>query len=127
MPAGLSQRASERESAVCLRTRSKNTSDPELELNRTGEPYAFSHLEIEFDWPEDESPEQERRLNEAVRQIMRYINRSDSNKMGDDMIDSEERAIERRLQTNRSARRLKDLTDHMERHLHRLHLSLIHI
>ena len=52
------------------------------------EPYAFGHLEIEFDWPEDESPEQERRLNEAVKQIMRYINRSDSNKMGEDMIDS---------------------------------------
>ena len=39
------------------------------------------------------------------------------------MIDSEERAIERRLQTNRAARRLRDLTDHMERHLHRLHME----
>ena len=87
------------------------------------EPYAFGHLEIEFDWPEDESPEQERRLNEAVKQIMRYINRSDSNKMGEAMIDSEERAMERRLLTNRSARRLRDLTDHMERHLHRLHME----
>ena len=87
------------------------------------EPYAFDHLEVEFDWPEDESPEQERRLNEAVRQMMRYITRSDSNKMGDEMIDSEERAIERRLQTNRAARRLRDLTDHMERHLHRLHME----
>ena len=87
------------------------------------EPYAFGHLEIEFDWPEDESPEQERRLNEAVKHIMRYINRSDSNKMGEDMIDSEERAMERRLLTNRSARRLRDLTDHMERHLHRIHME----
>ena len=55
--------------------------------------------------------------------MMRYITRSDSNKMGDEAIDSEERAIERRLQTNRAARRLRDLTDHMERHLHRLHME----
>ena len=87
------------------------------------EPYAFDHLEVEFDWPEDESPEQERRLNAAIKQMMRYITRSDSNKMGDETIDSEERAIERRLHTNRAARRLRDLTDHMERHLHRLHME----
>ena len=39
------------------------------------------------------------------------------------MIDSEERATERRLLTNRAARRLRDLTEHMERHLHRLHME----
>ena len=43
--------------------------------------------------------------------------------MGEDQIDSEERATKRRLQTNRAARRLRDLTDHMERHIHRLHME----
>ena len=48
------------------------------------EPYAFDHLEIEFDWPEDESPEQERRVNEAIKQMMRYVTKSDDNKMEED-------------------------------------------
>ena len=32
----------------------------EYSATQRKEQYTFNHLEIEFDWPEDESPEQER-------------------------------------------------------------------